>query len=201
MEIVSLLSGFVRPIIDGLFNWQEGKTTVTIKKMEYELMMQHLEAELQIRLREEMRKPESAFRKFILEFEGKASEQPVFIRIMRSSVRPFVTYWSLVILTALMFGWVNSSELATNLQNIPREIWWIFLAIFGFWFGGRAAQQVAATWKKGDVQKEETKIQGEIKRASVELRRAKLSRRAVVEAADDFTPAELERAFDPRTFK
>jgi hypothetical protein len=169
--------------------------------MEYELMMRNLEAELQIRLREEMRKPESTFRKFILDFEGKASEQPTFIRIMRSSVRPFVTYWSLVILTALMFGWVNSSELAANLQNIPREIWWIFLAIFGFWFGGRAAQQVAATWKRGDVQKEETKIQGEIKRASVELKRARLSRRAAVEAADDFTPAELERAFDPLSFR
>ena len=201
MEIAALLSGFVRPIIDGLFKWQEGKTKITIKKMEYELMMKNLEAELQIRLREEMRKPESTFRKFILDFEGKASEQPKIIRIMRSSVRPFVTYWSLVILTALMFGWVNSSELATNLQNIPREIWWIFLAIFGFWFGGRAAQQVAATWKRGDVQKEETKIQGEIKRANVELQRAQISRRATVEAADDFTPAELERAFDPLSFK
>jgi hypothetical protein len=201
MEIAALLSGFVRPIIDGLFQWQEGKTKVTIKKMEYDLMMKNLEAELQIRLREEMRKPESTFRMFILDFEGKASEQPAFIRIMRSSVRPFVTYWSLVILTALMFGWVNSSELTANLQNIPREIWWIFLAIFGFWFGGRAAQQVAATWKRGDVQKEETKIQGEIKRASVELKRAQLSRRVAVEAADDFTPAELERAFDPLSFR
>jgi len=107
MEIVALLTGFVRPIIDGLFNWQAGKNKVTIKKMEYDLMIKNLEAELQLRLREEMRKPESEFRKFIVEYEGKASEQPAFIRVLRSSIRPLVTYWSLVILTALMFGWVK----------------------------------------------------------------------------------------------
>jgi len=201
MEIVALLTGFVRPIFDGLFKWQEGKTKVTIKKMEYEVMMKNLEAELQIRLREEMRKPDSQFRKFILEFEGKASEQPAFIRILRSSVRPVVTYWSLTILTALMFGWVNSGKLATNLQNVPKEIWWIFLAIFGFWFGGQAAQQVAATWKKGDVQKEETKVQGEVKRANVALQRAKLTSRAAATRVEDFTPEELERAFDPLSFR
>ena len=197
MEIVSLLTGFIRPIVDGLFKWQEGKTKVTIKKMDYELMMKNLEAELQIRLQEEMHKPESEFRKFILDFEGRASEQPAFIRSLRSSVRPVVTYWSLVILTALMFGWVDSSKLAANLKMIPGEIWWIFLAIFGFWFGGRAVQQVAETWKKGDVQKEETKIQGDIKRASVELERAQLKSRAAADAANDFTPMELKRAFDP----
>jgi len=201
MEIVALLIGFVRPIFDGLFKWQEGKTKVTIKKMEYEVMMKNLEAELQIRLREEMRKPDSQFRKFILEFEGKASEQPAFIRILRSSVRPVVTYWSLTILTALMFGWVNSGKLATNLQNVPKEIWWIFLAIFGFWFGGQAAQQVAATWKKGDVQKEETKVQGEVKRANVALQRAQLTSRAAATRVEDFTPEELERAFDPLSFR
>ena len=201
MEIVALLTGFVRPIFDGLFKWQEGKTKVTIKKMEYEVMMKNLEAELQIRLREEMRKPDSQFRKFILEFEGKASEQPAFIRILRSSVRPVVTYWSLTILTALMFGWVNSGKLATNLQNVPKEIWWIFLAIFGFWFGGQAAQQVAATWKKGDVQKEETKVQGEVKRANVALQRAQLTSRAAATRVEDFTPEELERAFDPLSFR
>jgi hypothetical protein len=201
MEIVALLTGFVRPIFDGLFKWQEGKTKVTIKKMEYEVMMKNLEAELQIRLREEMRKPDSQFRKFILEFEGKASEQPAFIRILRSSVRPVVTYWSLAILTALMFGWVNSGKLAANLQNVPKEIWWIFLAIFGFWFGGQAAQQVAATWKKGDVQKEETKVQGEVKRANVALQRAQLTNRAAATRVEDFTPEELERAFDPLSFR
>lgn len=201
MEIVSLLTGFVRPIIDGLFKWQDGKTKVTIKKMEYDLMIRNLEAELQLRLREEMRKPESEFRKFIVEYEGRASEQPAFIRILRSSIRPLVTYWSLIILTALMFGWVNSNELAANLKNVPREIWWIFLAIFGFWFGGRAAQQVAATWKQGDVQKEETKVEGQIKRASVELKRARLTNKAMAETADDFTPGELRRAFDPLTYR
>jgi hypothetical protein len=201
MEIAALLSGFVRPIIGSLFKWQEGKTNVTIKKMEYDLMMKNLEAELQIRLQEEMRKPESAFRQFVLEFEGRASEQPVFMRIIRSSVRPFVTYWSLVILTALMFGWVDSNALAVNLQNIPGEIWWIFLAIFGFWFGGRAAQQVAETWKKGDVQKEETKVQGEMKRANIDLQRARLSQNAAAMAANDFTRAELERAFDPLSLR
>jgi hypothetical protein len=169
--------------------------------MEYELMLRNLEAELQLRLREEMRKPESEFRKFIVEYEGKASEQPAFIRILRSSIRPLVTYWSLVILTALMFGWVDSNALAGNLKNMPREIWWIFLAIFGFWFGGRAAQQVAATWKEGDVQKEETKVQGEVKRASVELKRAQLTGKAMAETVDDFTPGELRRAFDPLSYR
>ena len=159
MEIIGILTGFVKPIFEGIFRWKEGTDQITIKKMEYETMMKDMENQFKLRLQQELRKPDSELRAFMLDYEGKASEMPKIIQILRASVRPLVTYWSLIILTALMFGWVDSAKLSINLENIPQEIWWIFLSIFGFWFGGRAIQQIAGTWKEGDVKKEEAKKQ------------------------------------------
>lgn len=197
MEIIALLTGFVKPVIDGFFTWREGENEMKITRMQYEYMMKSLEGELQLKLHEEMRKPESEFRQFVLDYEGKASEQTPFIRNLRASVRPVITYWSVILLTVIMFGAVKGRTIGANLKEMPPEIWWIFLAIFGFWFGGRAAMQVAETWKKGDIKKEEAKQKGEVSKVEIESKKhttlAEIEKREA--SLRDFTEEEKKRAF------
>ena len=201
MEIIGLLTGFVKPVIDGFFKWREGENEMKITRLQYEYMMKNLEGELKLKLHEEMRKPESEFRQFVLDYEGKASEQTPFIRNLRASVRPVITYWSIILLTIIMFGAVKGSKIGENLKDMPEPIWWIFLAIFGFWFGGRAAMQVAETWKKGDTKKEEVKQKGEV--AKVEIETQKQTALAEMgkggDSPRDFSEEEKKRAFGKTT--
>lgn len=161
MNVLSLFSNLIKPAFDGIFKWKSESNKMELSRQEFELMKKQLQSEVEVRMAEEMRKPESDFRSFVLDYEGKASEQSVFMRNLRSSVRPVITYWALIIISLIMFGAVSGAELKANLGAVPEPLWQIFLAIFGFWFGGRAVMQVAEVWKKGDTDKEAAKLQHE----------------------------------------
>jgi len=172
MDIFSLFSGIIKPVFDGVFQWKSEENKMEITRQEFELMKKKLEADIEIRFAEEMRKPESEFRDFMLKFEGSAAEQTPFMRGLRSSVRPVITYWSLVIITLIMFNVIGGTELGVRLKSIPDELWQIFLAIFGFWFGGRAVMQVAEKWKDGDVKKQEAESRGRVAEEKAKAERA-----------------------------
>jgi Holin of 3TMs, for gene-transfer release len=178
MNIFSLFSGVVKPVFDGIFKWKSEQNKMEISRQDFELMRKKLESDIELRLAEEMRKPESEFRDFMLKFEGSAAEQTPFMRGLRSSVRPVITYWSLIIITLIMFGPLDGADLEKNLSSIPDPLWQIFLAVFGFWFGGRAAMQVAEKWKEGDVKKQEAESRGRVaeEKAKVERSNAELER-------------------------
>jgi len=73
---------------------------------------------------------------------------------------------------------VGGEEIRQNLEAIPDPLWNIFLAIFGFWFGGRAVMQVADKWKQGDVKRSEVEGNAKVEEArlQVELARVELDR-------------------------
>jgi len=172
MDVFSLFSGIVKPVFDGAFKWKSESNKMEISRKEFEIMQKKLESDIEIRLAEEMRKPESEFRDFMLKYEGNASEQTPFMRGLRSSVRPVITYWSLIIITIIMFGWTEGGKLESRLSSIPDPLWQIFLAVFGFWFGGRAAMQVAEKWKDGDVRKQEAESRGRVAEEKAKTERA-----------------------------
>jgi len=160
MGPLSLISSLLKPAIEGFMRWKEGEDKMEITRKDYDLRLKELESDIELRLAEEMRKPDSDFRKFVMDYEGAAKDQTNFIKNLRSSVRPLITYWALIIITCVMFGWVDSVSLKANLESIPPQLWQIFLAIFGFWFGGRALMQVAETWKEGDIKKQRVESDG-----------------------------------------
>lgn len=192
MDIFSLFSGIVKPVFDGVFKWKENEDKMEISRKEFELMQKKMSADIEIRLAEEMRKPESEFRDFMLKYEGSASEQQPWVRSFRSSVRPVITYWALIIITLIMFGLVGGAEFNNRMAAIPAPLWDIFLAIFGFWFGGRAAMQVVETWKSGEVKKQEADSRGRVAaekykatRARAEAVKAKAQSKNDVGSLDD----------------
>jgi len=196
MNISTVITSVISPIFDAAFQWKEQSDKMEISRQQFEIMKQETEAGIRLKLLQEMRKPDSEFRDFMLKYEGGAELQSPFMRAFRSSVRPIITYWSLIIITLIMFGYVGGAEIRANLGAIPKELWQIFLAIFGFWFGGRALMQVADTWKSGDVKKQETETiarrseaEIQLKTARVELQKEKEKKRKNKPEYDEFTDA------------
>jgi len=71
--------------------------------------------------------------KFILEYEGTATQVPRFVLLMRSLIRPFFT-WLFGLIGA---GWAIGYGIGWIAKPIPQELAvWISL-VMGFWFGGR----------------------------------------------------------------
>ena len=178
MNISTLVSTIVTPVFDSVFKWKSQSDKMEITRKEFDLLKQETEANIRLKLMEEMRKPRSEFRDFMLKYEGGAEQQPAWMRAFRSSVRPVITYWSLIIITLIMFGFVGGTEVRENLQAIPEPLWQIFLAIFGFWFGGRALMQVADTWKAGEVKKQEAAAAARREELALELKKAELERQS-----------------------
>lgn len=145
-----IIAGVVGPALNSFFDWKSGETKKEIHLAEFELMKKSIEANIRLQLAREMNRPESEFKRFMLEYEGKASDMPRWIQILRGSVRPIITYWSLGIITWLVISG-EGSNIGANLKDIPSELWYIFLAVFGFWFGGRAWQHAIESKNKGQL--------------------------------------------------
>lgn len=163
--LTKTLSSVVGPALEKYFDFKSAETEKTVKVKEIEALKQNIEAELRVRLAEEMNKPDSELKKFVLDYEGKASEMPRFIQVLRGSVRPVVTYWSLILISAIMFSGTLGSTIGENLKSIPSELWYIFLAIFGFWFGGRALEQAVTAHQKGKLLQKQAESVGQVESA------------------------------------
>ena len=71
--------------------------------------------------------------KFILEYEGRASEVPKAILWMRTLIRPVFT-WIFGLIGA---GWVIGQAIGLIQKDMPQALsMWVSI-VMGFWFGGR----------------------------------------------------------------
>jgi hypothetical protein len=195
---VSIVGGLLRSVVDGVFQWKEGKQKIEMTKMEFEQKKREIETAFKIKMAEEMHKPESEFRQFMLDYEGKASEQTPFMRNLRSSVRPVVTYVFLIVFVAMMFGVGGTSSVGANLQQMPPQLWSIFLAVFGFWFGGRAVMQIAETWKEGERKVNDTEGQAKVSEKKFDVAKTAAEVRGAIERASDVLEDDDESDFSPR---
>ena len=164
--IATLFESVLGPAVKGIFGMKEDQAKVEITKAELELKLKQLEADIKIRMMEEQNKPDSEFRQFMLAYEGKASDLPPWVAAFRASIRPLVTIWSVIMLTWIMVDSNAGTTIGANLKDMPSEIWWIFLTVFGFWFGGRATMQVMDVVKKGEKEKIQTESTARVREAA-----------------------------------
>ena len=162
--IAKIAAGVVGSALDGFFDWKKGETEKTVKLAEFETIRKSIEADMRHKLMQEANKPDSEFKKFMLDYEGKASDMPRFIQILRGSVRPVVTYWALLLISWLILSGEQAGRIKQNLNQMPSELWYIFLAIFGFWFGGRALQQAVEANQKGKLLRVQSETQGQVEK-------------------------------------
>jgi len=84
---------------------------------------------------EESRKEGSAFRDFIVQYEGSAKDAGKFITGIRSITRPLLT-WG--ISAAYIYGWVHPDTWTVEQMAVLKPA---FLIVLIFWFGDRALQK------------------------------------------------------------
>lgn len=125
IPIVSdLIKNTVGKAVDGLVNKYLPASASETEKQNFKLEMEKL-----------LTDQEKAFRESVNAYENPAGLSAWMLNY-RASVRPNITYAAFLLLVYIVgFGGNINWE---NLKQIPSEIWWMFLAIFGFWFGGRA---------------------------------------------------------------
>ena len=58
MNLLSLFSGVIKPVFDSIFKWKSESNKMELSRQEFELMKKQLQSDIEVRMAEEMRKPE-----------------------------------------------------------------------------------------------------------------------------------------------
>lgn len=103
------------------------------KRLEFEV--EQFRAKTALEVQKALTEEEAAFRESVNAYENPAGLSRWMLDF-RASVRPTITYAAFILLAYILI-WGGRIDWA-RLDGIPQNVWWIFLAIFSFWFGGRA---------------------------------------------------------------
>jgi len=78
-------------------------------------------------------------RKFLIDYEGKASELPTWLLVLRSIIRPVLTILTFTpFIITFAYDWIEQNGFV-GLRGLPTEYWYIFGIVMVFWFGERGA--------------------------------------------------------------
>ncbi len=97
-----------------------------------------IKAQFNKELMQAMLQERDMMQKFILDYEGRATEVPKFVLLMRSLIRPVFT-WLFGLIGA---AWVVGQALGVIQKNMPQALAvWVGI-VMSFWFGGRFFEKI-----------------------------------------------------------
>jgi hypothetical protein len=122
----------VTGIINSVINKVAGDKMSELDKAKIELEASEL-------VQEALQQQEDSFRQFVLDYEGSAKDMPIFIQILRGSVRPVLTY-------VLALFWIAGYSYMFIVSAIPPEkkailtevmdlLFKLNLISLSFWYG------------------------------------------------------------------
>lgn len=124
------------PIVGDLLKNTVGKAVDgLIQKYLPPSMSEKEKAQFQLELEKILTEQETAFRESVNAYENPAGLSRWMLNF-RASVRPIITYGTFIVFSYVIF--YGGKVEWERLNSIPDKIWWLFLVVFGFWFGGRA---------------------------------------------------------------
>jgi len=124
--ILSPFMGIIEQVLDKVLPSDMDKATT-----------EKIKAEAKAQIAQTAMAEEGEFRKFILQYEGRASDLGPWMAGFRASLRPVISY--------LVYGTVI--YLALTGQAIQQGMWNLVLIITAFWFGERAIRNIAPAIK------------------------------------------------------
>lgn len=89
-----------------------------------------------------IRDAEGDFRSFILKYEGEGASLHPAMQVLRSSVRPVLTY---ALAGLFAWGFVNPTAVSPELMTM---LWQLNLVSLGFWYGERALRNLGVDVEK-----------------------------------------------------
>lgn len=125
-----------------------------IEKLQVQLEGELKKAEIEtgIKVQEIMAEAQQSVYDFSLQYEGTAAQVPKWILVLRSIIRPVIT---ICMFFSLMFfigfdikqAWSGGTE-ELIMTKLPQAYYVILGIVLGFWFGGRASENLADKLKK-----------------------------------------------------
>lgn len=126
-----------------------------IERLSVEIMgeMAKQENDLDFKIDQLFLENQKDLRDFVLKYEGTADQVPKWILVLRSIIRPLVT---IIMFAAYMLFvgmdvynlWKHTPDYNMIQGLLPNGFWIIFGLIIGFWFGGKAGENIADKLKK-----------------------------------------------------
>ncbi|MBW7995378.1 MAG: hypothetical protein FVQ81_02160 [Candidatus Glassbacteria bacterium] len=126
LNVIGSVIGIVDKVIDSIFPSDNDKAQAELIKAEARKKL--IDASLQ---------KTGDFRKFMLLYEGRASDLNPWMASFRASLRPVVSY--AVYGTVVYLTWTGA--------EVPQMMWNLVLIVTAFWFGERAVTNVAPAIK------------------------------------------------------
>ncbi|MBI4773877.1 MAG: hypothetical protein HY788_06805 [Deltaproteobacteria bacterium] len=126
LPIIDGVTGIVNKVVDHFLPASMSEEEKVKAKLEAGAMAQRMALE-----------EKSAFRNFVLDYEGRAKEIPKTLVWLRSSIRPMLTY---LIVGAYVCGWMGIRLPYTNMVFTPEHMELLkpaLILVLGFWFGER----------------------------------------------------------------
>jgi len=81
------------------------------------------------------------FYDFVVRYEGAAADMPKFVQVLRSLVRPVLTFVFAGYMIYVVQVWLLGDTLPENADLSVKIIFAINLLTLGFWFGERAVER------------------------------------------------------------
>lgn len=112
-----------------------------IDKIAPDKMSEAEKAQLKVEAEKALRSDEfdtdEAFRKFVLAYEGAATDMPKSIQVIRGLVRPLITYVTNGFFFYIVWLWFTggSADLPENSDMAIKLVFAVTLLVDGFWFG------------------------------------------------------------------
>lgn len=196
---IPILTKTIEKGMDSIIRWRESKDKVELTKAEFEAQRLQWKNEMTKYLVDQVGRPDREFREFITSYEGNAENVHPTVQFMRGAIRPFITLWAIIIITAFMFNGDLAKEVGENIKAIPTELWTIFEYVIGFWFGGRAVQHAVSQFANGKVQEKKKEADAAIEVEKEKTRQLLIETGQAVEENElddeDFTEQEKRKAF------
>ena len=141
-NIINSSKGQIPPELQGQLLLMEAEIDGKLKQAEIDV---------QIKVKEIMVGAQQSVYDFALQYEGRADQVPKWILVMRSLIRPIVTmvmFFSLLFFIGYDVQNIIAGEEMSILSALPQPYWVILGIVVGFWFGGKAGENIVAKLKE-----------------------------------------------------
>jgi hypothetical protein len=142
-QIINSAKGQVPPELQGQLSLLETEVQGQIKQAEIATS---------IKVQEILAEAQREVYAFALKYEGTAEQVPRWILTLRSLIRPIVTicmFFSLLFFMGYDIQKIMTGKEMIILSALPQPYWVILGIIVGFWFGGKAGENMIDKIKAG----------------------------------------------------
>ncbi len=129
-----------------MINWFKGIIDGTDKIIDNFKLEPKEKLKAKVHIRELALKESDSVRQFALDYEGRAKDVPKWILILRSTIRPLITI--IMTLSLMSFLFYDIFNLLKNgnadfvMSKLPNAYYVILGIVLGFWFGGKAGENM-----------------------------------------------------------